>query len=51
MSSLELIIRTLGSLSGDLAKVKDDMNNVIVDIEALQRALIRLERELNNADK
>lgn len=52
MTSLELISRTLGSLSDDLAKAKNDINNIIIDIEMLKRALIRLDREVEtNNDK
>lgn len=52
MTTLELIIRTLGGLSDDLAKAQDDMNNIIIDIEMLKRSLIRLGKEIEaNNDK
>lgn len=51
MTSLELIIRILGGLSDDLAKVKGDIDNIVFDIEALQKSLVRLEKDVTNDDK
>ena len=45
MTSLELIIRILGGLSDDLVKANNDIHKIIIDIETLTRALVRLERE------
>ena len=50
MTSIELIVRTLGSLSDDLVKVKGDLSKIAFDLEALQRALVRLEEDINNAN-